>query len=200
VSRSLVLFPEPELEQPCVPVPADTSVAELVALRDEMLTVMHRYNGVGLAAPQVGVNWRLFVSCAPTATRHGEPRVFINPVVVPVPDLPAGTDFLGRPREPRPGPRLLEMDEGCLSFPGIWVKRQRYDQVLVHYLDIEGWGVGLASSSQILDGLLAQCAQHEAEHLDGVTFAKNWDGKRRADVKKWVARPHNPTRRWRIAG
>jgi peptide deformylase len=111
----------------------------------EMLQAMYAANGVGLAAPQVGLSARMTVlNCS------GKPEdelVLVNPEIV---------DSQGK----------VVAEEGCLSFPGIYIKVQRAEAVKVRYQDLEGQEHVLEA-----DGLLARAVQHELDHLDGVLLS-----------------------------
>jgi peptide deformylase len=108
-----------------------------------MIELMHAAPGVGLAAPQVGLDWRLFV-----ANATGDPaddRVFINPRLTEA----------SREQE--------EQEEGCLSLPGINGLVRRPRQITVTALDLAGQPCTLTS-----DELPARIWQHECDHLDGI--------------------------------
>jgi len=96
--------------------------------------------GVGLAAPQVGVSKRIIV----VKTEKG-PAVFINPKIVKK----------SRKKEAE--------EEGCLSLPGIWLKVKRVSEVELAALDINGKKIKIK-----IGGLLARIFQHEIDHLDGI--------------------------------
>ncbi|RMH30345.1 MAG: peptide deformylase [Planctomycetota bacterium] len=148
-------FPDPALRRRADPVPAITDEVRAVAAR--MIDLMVRAEGIGLAAPQVGVPWRLFVAFVPPSPEDGrapgdepetcqaEPEVFINPVL---------RDF---------GGELVQFEEGCLSLPDIRGDVRRPDQVTLDALDLAG-----APVTRRARGLLSRCWQHEADHLDGV--------------------------------
>lgn len=137
----IVLYPDPVLRQVAEPVPEVTEGVQRVAQR--MLELMHEARGVGLAAPQVGLAWRLFVA-NPTG-EPGDDRVFINPKL---------TD---------PGTQTHTRDEGCLSLPNITGDITRPLQITIHALDELGRPFHLTS-----DELAARVWQHECDHLDGV--------------------------------
>lgn len=109
-------------------------------------------NGIGLAAPQVGVSKRFFVVVVPDSEDDdgnvikGSKQVFINPVLL---------NSEGK----------CKMEEGCLSVPGIWEYVERPEVIEVEYTDIEGRRI-----SGRFDGLLARVIQHENDHLDGILF------------------------------
>ena len=114
---------------------------KLARLADDMLTTMYEAPGLGLAAPQVGVQKRLFVYDL------GEgPQVVINPEV----------------REAR---GEWAYDEGCLSIPGLAFELVRPKEVHLVGYDLHGNELSIEA-----DELLARCFQHELDHLDGVLF------------------------------
>ena len=121
-------------------------------LIEDMLETMYDANGVGLAAPQVGRNLRLFVvDASPNA--DDDPRladfkkVFINP------------EIYERSEEE------VLMGEGCLSVPGIHEEVYRPERIRIRYLD-ENW----QEHDEEWDGFAARVIQHEYDHLDGVMF------------------------------
>lgn len=136
----LIFYPDPRLKRPSLPVTAfDENLAALVA---RMFHLMREHKGVGLAAPQVGVNLRLFVM-NPT----GEPaddRCYVNPVL---------SDGTGD----------AEDEEGCLSLPKVNVNVVRSDAVRMVAKDQHGHDL-----DQTETGYLARIWQHETDHLNGV--------------------------------
>ncbi len=132
-------YPDPCLRKACNPVERfDEDLSRLAA---RILELMREAQGVGLAAPQVGLPIRLFV-CNVT----GEPaddRVYVNPAL---------SGFEGR----------VESEEGCLSIPEVTVTVRRYLTCTMNALDVTGKSVvGVGSE------LVARCWQHECDHLDG---------------------------------
>lgn len=122
---------------------------QLVALAHDMLETMHLANGVGLAAPQVGVLKRFFVAELPPDEEDetsGQAYIIFNPEIVKGRGEQIGL-------------------EGCLSIPG-WVGEvARDEQVVVKGLDEHGKGVRIKA-----EGYLARVFQHEIDHLDGILF------------------------------
>jgi peptide deformylase len=122
---------------------------QLAALARQMLERMHEANGVGLAAPQVGVLQRFFVAELPADEEdpmRGRPLILFNPEIVKSKGEQVGL-------------------EGCLSIPG-WVGEvARHEQVTVKGLDERGKSVRYK-----VDGYLARVFQHEIDHLDGILF------------------------------
>jgi peptide deformylase len=137
----IVTYPDPVLRQPAEAVTEFNDEVRGVAHR--MLELMREAPGVGLAAPQVGLSWRVFVA-NPTG-EPGDDRVFINPEIVE-----ASRD-------------VAAMEEGCLSLPEIRGEVQRPRRVTVRAIDLDGERFELTS-----DELPARVWQHEIDHLDGV--------------------------------
>jgi len=134
---SLRFYPDPLLCNPCCPVERfDSWLSDVL---DEMLTLMRIYEGIGLAAPQVGITQRLFV-----AEIQGHSVCLVNPVIT----VRSGS---GR------------MDEGCLSLPGTYVDVQRHWQIEVQGFDVQG-----RRQRHQVEGLWARVVQHEIDHLDGI--------------------------------
>ena len=149
----IIKYPADVLKQKARPVEAVTDEVRAVAQR--MLELMFEAEGIGLAAPQVGLPWRLFVADVPPAeersteddppTAMDAPRVYINPIL---------SDF---------SRDLVPHDEGCLSIPGIVGEVRRPSEVTVSALDIDAQPFSERGAH-----LLARCWQHEFDHLDGV--------------------------------
>ena len=114
-------------------------------LAQDMIDTMHKWDGVGLAGPQVGVLKRIIVI---DLYEEGTEFVLINPVIV----SQKGTQ---------------EVDEGCLSFPNKFGKVERPKEVVVEALDLDGCKVTLKAQD-----LLAQALCHEIDHLNGVVFVE----------------------------
>jgi len=142
---SIVFYPDPVLRKKCRPVESfDGRLQDLAA---RMLEIMKASKGVGLAAPQVGVPIRLFVYNV-----TGEPaddRVCVNPVL----SDPQGAS---------------EMDEGCLSIPGVDVPMRRAAGITLQGLDLHGRPFETRAAE-----LLARVLQHENDHLNGRLIIDN---------------------------
>ncbi len=136
---SIVRYPNPVLKR--VAVAVEDVDADLTALASRMIVLMHRAEGVGLAAPQVGVSLRMFV-CNPTGEEDGD-RVCINPRIVES----SGAE---------------SADEGCLSLPGVTVTLRRATHVVMQGIDLDGNSFELTGEE-----LCARVWQHETDHLDG---------------------------------
>lgn len=144
----LTLWGNPILDHSAVPLSDDGFNAEFRDLCERMLRVMHAAQGVGLAAPQVGISKRFFVyDC------DGSRGVIANPAIVE------------RSRD------LQDDREGCLSVPGFRWPTVRADGVTVTGLDHDGEPVCLTAK-----GYLARCFQHEIDHLDGRLYLSRLGG------------------------
>ena len=149
----LRVYPDPVLRARAQEVAAVDDEVRAVAAR--MLEIMREEEGIGLAAPQVGLSWRMFVTSVPEGedrsvagdppSARPEPTVYINPVL----SEPEGRAEAG--------------SEGCLSLPDIRGEVLRPPTITITALDAEGQRFTLRGT-----GLLARCWQHEMDHLDGV--------------------------------
>ena len=144
---------EDVLRKKCEPVQEVTP--EMKNLFNEMFDTMLEAEGVGLAAPQVGISQRFFVAIADDDVR----RVFINPQIVST------------------SAELTDYDEGCLSLPGFNESIRRPKKVKVQAMDENGKNFVLEA-----DGLLARIIQHENDHLDGIMYIDRGDPKFAAEV------------------
>ncbi|QIZ67279.1 peptide deformylase [Geobacillus subterraneus] len=137
----IVTYPAPVLEQPCAPVTAFDR--QLGRLLDDMYETMLAADGVGLAAPQVGIAKQ--VAVVDVGDEHGRIEL-INPVIVEA--------------------RGEQVDvEGCLSFPGLFGEVPRAEYVKVRAQNRRGRLFTLSAT-----GFLARALQHEIDHLHGVLF------------------------------
>lgn len=116
---------------------------KLLTLIDDMIETMHKYNGVGLAAVQVGVLKRVIVI---DLYDDNGPIVLINPVIL---------ETKGE----------VEVEEGCLSFPNKFAKIIRPEKITAEYMDTQGNIIRVKAKE-----LLAQAICHEVDHLNGEVF------------------------------
>ena len=112
-------------------------------LIDDMIETMHKYNGVGLAAVQVGILKRIIVI---DLYDGSGPIPMINPVIIKTKGE-------------------VEVEEGCLSFPNQFAKVKRPEQITADFLDLEGNTIRVKAKD-----LLAQAICHEVDHLNGEVF------------------------------
>ncbi|MDO5658914.1 MAG: peptide deformylase [Paracoccus sp. (in: a-proteobacteria)] len=144
--RPILLHPDPRLKKICDPVARITP--EIETLAADMLATMYDAPGVGLAAPQVGVNLRVFVM---DATR--DPEAEPAPMVLVNPEITTESEALN------------VYEEGCLSIPDHYAEVTRPAEVRMRWLGLDG-----KTHEQDFAGLWATCAQHELDHLNGVLF------------------------------
>jgi peptide deformylase len=141
----LKYYPEQVLLQKAKKVTTfDSSVRKLA---NDMLETMYDENGVGLAAPQVGVSKRIMVIDVSGEDEPNEPIVFINPQIIEKEGSLVGL-------------------EGCLSFPGVFFEVRRSNRILVKYQNLAGKDVKMQAEGD----LLCRAIQHEIDHLDGELF------------------------------
>ena len=145
--RPIVLHPDPRLKKVCEPVPEITD--EVRALAKSMFDTMYDAPGIGLAAPQVGINARMLVmDCAKRDEGDKpEPICMINPEIISASD------------------EVAEYEEGCLSIPDIFANVTRPEAVRVRWLDESG-----NPQERDFERIWAVCVQHEIDHLNGKLF------------------------------
>ncbi len=141
----IIKYPHPTLRHKSKPLKrVDRALKMIVA---EMFELMYSHDGIGLAANQVDLPYRLFVmNVQGDPSAEGEALAFINPVI----SRKSGS---------------AEAKEGCLSFPDIWAPVRRPEKIVVSAYGLDG-----QQFSFELDGLYARAVQHETDHLDGVLF------------------------------
>jgi len=137
--RPILSWPDPILRKVCTPVRGD--VRDLVA---DLFETMYDAPGRGLAAPQIGVDLRVFVIDCSWKEGAAAPLACINPEIVAASDEQAGGE------------------EACLSIPGVAAEVIRPAEITLRFLDPDG-----AMQARHLTGIEAKCAQHELDHLDG---------------------------------
>lgn len=140
--REIVIHPDPRLRAPANEVTAFAQ--DLADLTADMIETMYHAEGIGLAAPQIGVGQRVFVLDVSEA--HDQPQIYVNP------------EILSREGE-------VDSEEGCLSIPGITETVPRAESIVVRAQDAHG-----ETFEQTLEGLHAICVQHELDHLNGKLF------------------------------
>jgi peptide deformylase len=133
--------------------------ASVNKLSSAMLETMEEHQGIGLAAPQVGVLNRLFVMKIPEFEHL--PKVFVNPKIIEKTD------------------ELMEFEEGCLSIPEYRAKISRPKFVKIDAFDAKGKPFEVD-----LEGVPAICAQHEIDHLNGILFIDYLSRLKRMRLKK----------------
>ncbi len=158
------------MRQKALPIRKITDVEQKLA-KDMLATMYAAPNGVGLAAPQVGVLKRLIVIDLNRDDVSSKPLVLINP------------------ETQRLDGESIE-DEGCLSIPNITAEVKRANEAVVSALDMNEETVSVET-----EGLLARVLQHEIDHLDGVLFIDRVKGFRRQVLRKKLRKLKNNTLR-----
>ena len=144
--RPILIHPDPRLKKVCDPVADVTD--DLRRLADDMLETMYDAPGIGLAAPQVGVNRRVLVmDCVKDPAQAPRPMVLLNPEIV------------WRSED------LSSYEEGCLSIPDQFAEVSRPAEVRVRWTALDG-----SVQEDQFAGLWATCVQHEIDHLNGRLF------------------------------
>jgi peptide deformylase len=137
---------------------------EIFGLAESMTEAMLKYDGVGLAANQVGQLWRVCVVNATPFEDKPSPIVIINPKII------------------RAEGSVVD-EEGCLSFPGLYINVERSERILVQMQNLYSENIVYEAK-----GLLARALQHEIDHLDGVVFIDRALEQDRQKVKEYLER------------
>ena len=153
----IIIAPDPRLKAVCAPI--ERVDGEMRQLMDDMLDSMYAANGIGLAAPQVGIAKRVIVIDAARKNEKPAPHFMANPEIVWESD------------------EMARNEEGCLSFPEHYAEVTRPSKVRVSYLGGDGKSRELEA-----EGLLATCVQHEMDHLDGVVLVDHLSPLKRSIV------------------
>jgi peptide deformylase len=152
---NIIKFPNPILREQMPTFDFDNPLMDPKALEKEMLEFMYARDGIGLAANQVGIKARVFVMGHKANPESG--MAFFNPIVV------ANTE------------KIEDMEEGCLSFPGVYVKIKRPSAIKARWQNSSGeWEEGE------FDGYNCKCFLHEFDHLEGITYQD------RVSTLKWA--------------
>ena len=155
--RPIVIYGDPILRE--VSQPVDEIDQDVKSLVSDLVDTLKKAQGLGLSAVQIGVLKRIFILDLSVVDINESLRVFINPEIMKV----EGES---------------EFEEGCLSFPGIYQKITRPEQVKVRAMDLEGKTFEMEAS-----GLIARAIQHEYDHLEGRLFIDHFSPIARSLVK-----------------
>ncbi|MCA9671148.1 MAG: peptide deformylase [Myxococcales bacterium] len=163
--RRILWYPDPQLMEQCAPVGDSTS--ELAELFRDLSDTMFAHNGAGLAAPQIGILKRVFVIDPVVAglSEQDAPLLFVDPQI----------EWLSDETE--------VSDEGCLSFPGIYVPIRRALKARTRARDVEGKGFEVEG-----EGLFARAMQHEKDHLDGTLITDHVGRLKRKMIRRKMER------------
>jgi peptide deformylase len=168
-------YPHPALRWKSKPIQEiNDDLRRIVA---EMFELMYAAKGIGLAANQVGLPYRLFIlNLTGDPAEKEEELVFINPEIIK-----------------RKG--TTEGEEGCLSFPGMYGQVKRAAKVVIEAFDLNGEGFEYS-----LDELAARAVQHESDHLDGVLFIDRMADTVRRELDPVINDFDAQFRRWQSEG
>ena len=151
----IVKFPNPILRERIPEFVFENSTIDPVKLEKDMIEVMFSQGGIGLAANQVGISARMFVMGYKENPETAQ--AFYNPMVI------ANTDS------------IQDLEEGCLSFPGMYVNIKRPSKIRARWQNSQGeW------QEDEFDGYNCKCFLHELDHLEGIVFQD------RVSTLKWV--------------
>jgi len=162
---NILHYPDPRLRIRALPV--NSVDDEIRKLADDMLGTMYEAPGIGLAATQVNVNKRVIV--LDVSENHNSPFCLVNPEILSL----EGVE---------------QMEEGCLSVPGVYELVERADSIKVRYFDLSNELVELDAS-----GLLSVCIQHEIDHLDGKLFVDYLSLLKRNRIRKKLEKQQRHT-------
>ena len=143
----LIKHPNPILNETMPDFDWSNPVMDPKDLEEAMVKLMYANNGIGLAAPQVGIRARVFTIATRNLQGVSEPFAVFNPKIIAVSD------------------ELEQGEEGCLSYPNLFVHIKRPYHVVAEFFDRD--------NNQCIirfDGIDARCFQHELDHLNGVCF------------------------------
>ena len=168
-------YPHPALRWKSKPIQEINE--ELRRIVAEMFELMYAAKGIGLAANQVGLPYRLFIlNLSADPALKDEEIVFLNP------------DILKRKG-------TTEGEEGCLSFPGMYGQVKRAAKI-----DIEAFDLSGECFEYSLDELAARAVQHESDHLDGVLFIDRMTESARRELDPVISDFETQFRRWQAEG
>lgn len=136
--------------------------SKIEKLAFDMVETMYKANGVGLAAPQVGVSLRMCV--IDISPQKNNPLILINPTIIK-------------------GENKILLEEGCLSFPGMYEQVKRFEKVRVSYTDFKNNAREIEAQ-----GFLAKAVQHEIDHLDAKLFIDYLPEWKRKVIEKEIKR------------
>jgi peptide deformylase len=155
----ILIAPHPVLKTKAKPV--EKVDARIAKLMDDMVETMYAANGIGLAAPQIGLSERVIVVDVHEKGEKPNPIRLANPEIIWASE------------------EQTVCEEGCLSIPELYADVVRPSAVRVRYLDEKNQPQELSA-----DGMLATCIQHEIDHLDGVLFVDHLSALKRSMIMR----------------
>lgn len=152
---NIIKFPNQILRQKMPNFDFQNPCMDPIQLEKELIETMFRYDGIGLAANQVGINTRVFAMGHKDTPESAQ--AFFNPIVI------------------KHLEEVEDLEEGCLSFPGIYVKIKRPKKIIAKWQNSKGeW------EESEFDGYNCKCFLHELDHLEGIVFQD------RVSTLKWA--------------
>lgn len=160
--REVIIYPDEILRKPNALITVFDD--ELKQTAQDMFDTMYKFEGIGLAGPQIAVNKQIIVIDIPEddGTQGNNQLILINPKIIKVEG------------------EIVDSQEGCLSVPGYQDTVKRYERVTVEYQNIDGQ----KCSFDNVDGLFAICLQHEIDHLNGKVFVDQLSRLKKDRLKK----------------
>lgn len=158
----LIAYDALEKQHGVISEPVEHITDEIVRFCHELAQIMYNNDGIGIAAPQVGVNKRIIIiDCS---SNKNETVYLINPEIS------------------WQSPQNSQLTEGCLSYPGLKIPITRPRRIKVSALDLDGKKIEFEAS-----GLYARCIYHEVDHLNGLSFTYRASRQvRRHLMRKWL--------------
>lgn len=159
----IVSVPHPVLTTPAKNVgKIDRKILDIIAQMKKTLLEKTNPKGVGLAAPQIGIPLKIFIT---KSTEESGIEVFINPTIM---EFSKEKSEIKRPRGNKTKGTVREKKlEGCLSIPNVWGYLKRSSKVILRYTDIKG-----IIREKGYSGFMATIIQHETDHLEGILFTR----------------------------
>jgi peptide deformylase len=160
----LVTYPNPILDERMPEFDFENPSTDPIQLEKDMIETMFAFNGIGLSANQVGVKARVFVMGHNSLPNDA--KAFFNPIILAVTE------------------DIVEIEEGCLSFPSVYAKIKRPKSIKVRYQTSKG-----EFEEAELSGMESRCFLHEFDHLEGITYRD------RTSPLKWALSVKKSTKR-----
>jgi len=157
----IIKYPKKVLRQKAAPV--DKITREIFDLAELMIKTMLENDGVGLAANQVNNLWKLFTINLKPCEDKPEPIIVINPQIIKQEES-------------------VEDEEGCLSFPGLFLHIPRFKHIILHYQNLYNEKIIIE-----VDGLVARAIQHEYDHLNGILFIDYINEKEKEKLDQYLS-------------
>ena len=151
----LVKPSNPILHKRCKPIPKNANMLRVYPKIDQAMVVMLNNNGLGIAAPQVGIDKQFFIAVVEGKKGKLKAQVFIN------------SKIIGHSEE------TAVSEERCLSYPGTKIAVERWCEIVLEY-----WDINMKLQRNMYKGLDAAIIQHEHDHLQGITIMDKKDSAR----------------------